>query len=357
MNVVGHQAHEEKYPNSEEAGSGPDKSGTAHNTEQEQSTDDGDFVNPLPRKRRAISKAPLSRKRHAEDAEASPVIPPKKRLASATRHSSRSPRPETQTIRGKDGKKGKLMSRCNPKDVLEAIRSLSDDQVAEIRRLGWGKFLEIKIDAVESRELYCFLMDHIDIVHMNLILSHDKILPISAQSIHIVLGLPIGGGELTFTKTKEITNAKKDLFDMLGEKLSIERLKLEVSKGLADELSLRCFFMIVFNRLLFPTSSYDVSNNDVRLTMDMSKIGEVDWCKLVVEDIRAAASQWQRRDCKIYYLDNLNHELNKGDRISIPRAALFDKHKVEHLTMHDRFTDRHGKLVYGGTQRKTRLQY
>lgn len=191
------------------------------------------------------------------------------------------------------------MSRCNPKDVLEAIRSLSDDQVAEIRRLGWGKFLEIKIDAVESRELYCFLMDHIDIVHMNLILSHDKILPISAQSVHIVLGLPIGGGELTFTKTKEITNAKKDLFDMLGEKLSIERLKLEVSKGLADELSLRCFFMIVFNRLLFPTSSYDVSNNDVRLTMDMSKIGEVDWCKLVVEDIRAAASRWQRRDCKV----------------------------------------------------------
>lgn len=113
MNVVGHQAHEEKCPNSEEAGPGPDQSGTAHNTEQEQSTDDGDFVNPLPRKRKAISKAPLSRKRHAEDAEASPVIPPKKRLASATRHSPRSPRPETQTIRVK-----KLLSKHSVNYIL-----------------------------------------------------------------------------------------------------------------------------------------------------------------------------------------------------------------------------------------------
>lgn len=53
---------------------------------------------------------------------------------------------------------------------------------------------------------------------------------------------------------------------------------------------------------------------------------------------------------QIYYLDQLDHELNNCDRISTPRAAFFDKHKVEHITLGDIFTRKDGRIVYGATQ-------
>ncbi|TVU25205.1 hypothetical protein EJB05_27693, partial [Eragrostis curvula] len=136
-------------------------------------------------------------------------------------------------------KKGKLWSRCTPKDLLQAITSLNDPQKKKIDDLHWGDFLSIKIDAVESRDLYCWLLDRVDTSTMTLVISPDKVLPLSPVLVHNVMALPMGGGDLP----------------------------------------------------------------------------------------------------KVYYLDQLDHPLNDCDRKSTPRAAFFDRKKVEHLTINDKITD------------------
>lgn len=200
---------------------------------------------------------------------------------------------------GSEVKGTNLMFRCKPRDLLQTIKSLSPAQVDEICKLRWGDFLKIKIDAIESRDLYCWLLDHVDTVSMMVDISPDKQLPISAASVNTVLGVPLGGGELSRVKMKHVTAARNLLrkqLGIVGYKITIKRLKEEVAKGRANELSMKCFFMIAFNKMLFPTASYDVSNTEIMLTMDLNQIATVDWCKVVVQDIRGAAAAWHNRD-------------------------------------------------------------
>jgi hypothetical protein len=114
---------------------------------------------------------------------------------------------------------------------------------------------------------------------------------------------------------KHIIAAKK-LFrkqiGMSGEKITIKRLRDEVAKGRADESSTRCFFMIEFNRLVFSTTAYDVSNTDVMLT-DLEKIASIDWFKIVVQDIIGAASAFGRTVIKSLQMPGCMDFICNGD--------------------------------------------
>jgi hypothetical protein len=60
-------------------------------------------------------------------------------------------------------------------------------------------------------------------------------------------------------------------------------------------LSDRCFLLILFNRLLFPTSSWGISNHEVLLTEEMDRFHETDWCHLIFNDLYEAAQKWHTR--------------------------------------------------------------
>ncbi|CAO2163491.1 unnamed protein product [Urochloa humidicola] len=53
------------------------------------------------------------------------------------------------------------------------------------------------------------------------------------------------------------------------------------------------------------------------------------------------------REHKIYYLDNLMHKENWGNRMITPRAALFTGKKVATLELADRLRDHQGIIHYG----------
>jgi hypothetical protein len=57
----------------------------------------------------------------------------------------------------------------------------------------------------------------------------------------------------------------------------------------------RFFFLILFNRLLFPSASWGIINNEFLMTTNMDRMADIDWCQLVYTDLCDAASRWQRR--------------------------------------------------------------
>jgi hypothetical protein len=81
----------------------------------------------------------------------------------------------------------------------------------------------------------------------------------------------------------------KDEFD-------IATLHEIIVNGHDDDLTIRCFFLILFNRLLFPTSSWSISNNEVLMTEDMDRLPDIDWCQLVFNDFCEAAAKWHKRN-------------------------------------------------------------
>jgi hypothetical protein len=81
----------------------------------------------------------------------------------------------------------------------------------------------------------------------------------------------------------------KDEFD-------IATLQEIIVKGRDDDLSIRCFFLILFNRLFSPTSSWSISNNKVLMTEDMDRLPHIDWCQLVFNDLCEATAKWHKRN-------------------------------------------------------------
>jgi hypothetical protein len=65
--------------------------------------------------------------------------------------------------------------------------------------------------------------------------------------------------------------------------------KLFINNDLAD----RIFFVVAFNKLLFPAVDNNVRGKDTFMTMDVSDFPNVNWCKAVVDEIRHAAITWR----------------------------------------------------------------
>lgn len=180
--------------------------------------------------------------------------------------------------------------------MLDAINKLSEPQKNRVRELGWGKFLEIAIDCVESRNLYLYLLDRVDTDSMFLRVPPNIELPINKAAVHAVLGVPAGTELISKKSSKELSNVKRELMDQLGiatNKITVPRLLEEVAKGNADDLSMKCFFLVIFNRFLFPGSAFDIANTDLQFIMDFQNFGKVDWQQAVIDHIRTSAKEWQ----------------------------------------------------------------
>jgi hypothetical protein len=81
------------------------------------------------------------------------------------------------------------------------------------------------------------------------------------------------------------------------------------------------FFLILFNRLLFPFASWDITNNEVLMTSNMDRMADIDWCQLVYTDLCDAASHWHKRN-----RTNITATIYGCSLIVLVSNSLFTKH-------------------------------
>jgi hypothetical protein len=113
------------------------------------------------------------------------------------------------------------------------------------------------------------------------------------------LGLPCAGGGREFTdwygEVDAAAKLRRDL-NVGKEEFDVVKLQGKIVLGNDDELSIRCFFLILFNRLLFPSASWGITNNEVLMTSNMARMADIDWCQLVYTDLCDAATRWHKRN-------------------------------------------------------------
>jgi hypothetical protein len=97
--------------------------------------------------------------------------------------------------------------------------------------------------------------------------------------VYLILGLPNAGGgkPLGIDEAIAANNLRAEL-GLSKEEFGVAALQERLRKGFDDDLSIRSFFLILFNRLLFPTASWGITNHDVLLTEEMDRFHEMDWC-------------------------------------------------------------------------------
>jgi hypothetical protein len=150
----------------------------------------------------------------------------------------------------------------------------------------------MKIDAVQNKILLFWLLDHTDPDQMLIKIGAGKVLPITPQIISMVLGFPIGGENFKQYSWKDGIIFRQQLISDLNQGLTedcdihISNLQQEILKGNVNPLMKRCFFMILCNRLLLPSSSNFIGSVDIKRTMDHQLFGVVDWSQAIFNDLQ-----------------------------------------------------------------------
>jgi hypothetical protein len=154
----------------------------------------------------------------------------------------------------------------------------------------------MRVDALGSRYHLAWLMEKLDHNDMTIQAGLGKELKITKETVHLILGLPNAGGgkALGIDEAVAANNLRAEL-GLSKEEFGVAALQDRLGKGFDDDLSIRYFFLILFNRLLFPTARWGITNHEVLLTEEMDRFHEIDWCQIIFNDFCQAAKKWHTR--------------------------------------------------------------
>ncbi|KAL6849934.1 hypothetical protein ACP4OV_020561 [Aristida adscensionis] len=221
------------------------------------------------------------------------------------------------------------------------------------------------VDGIESRALLRWLLDRTSPVDMKIHAGPGGTLPITKDTVIQVLGIPRVGGKLPIFEYSDQVLATRNLREELrlgkADQLSIFTLHDIIVEGRTDDISMRSFFMILLNRLLLPSSSWNISGNEIALARHWRTFGNIDWAQIVYNDLCVAVEKWHERDkekptwtvygCSIffivYYLDNFDHKHSPEDNFTTPRVKFYDKALIDELTRVDKRRLRDGSETFG----------
>jgi hypothetical protein len=176
---------------------------------------------------------------------------------------------------------------------------MSDRRRDTVARLGFQSIFDLRTNALESRSLIRWLMDKLDPDDMTIHSGAGKELKITKETVRFILGLPSAGSGRDFTdwygEVDTASKLRRDL-NICKEEFDVVKLQDKLVIGNDDELPSYVFFLILFNRLLFPSASWGITNNEVLMTTNMDRMAEIDWCQLVYIDLCDAASRWHNRN-------------------------------------------------------------
>jgi len=236
--------------------------------------------------------------------------------------------------------------------VVEVIAALTPDQCDYVCRKSFGPLLDITVVNLETRGLLDWLLENTNPMDMIIRAGPGKNLEITKDVIHQILGLPNAGGlpeKIDWAEAVAEAAAFKSRLGLGPRSFGVDKMKQHIEKGGADSVSMRYFFLIVFNRLLFCKGSFDITNDHIYWTRQIEQFGDFDWCQLIYNDLCNAVRKWHSRDKNqvtitvygcclvilIYYLDHLYDKAAPTTKTDCPRIKYFDSARILKLLKAD----------------------
>jgi hypothetical protein len=142
----------------------------------------------------------------------------------------------------------------------------------------------------KTSDILVYLMDKLNPESMILEVGDEGGLQINNLCVHKVLGIPRGKKDPP-RSTEEENECALALIRRsvhVDPKMDVkckDLLHLMSKLFINNDLAVMVFFVIAFNKLLFPAVDNNVRGKDAFLTMDVSDFGNVNWCKAVVDEI------------------------------------------------------------------------
>ena len=81
-----------------------------------------------------------------------------------------------------------------------------------------------------------------------------------------------------------------------SEDVKVQDLIAQIAKDKkGDDFAIRCFLMILLNKMLLSGTTDYITGKEAALTEDITKLCSVNWAKLIFDDIMNASKSWHSK--------------------------------------------------------------
>ncbi|KAL6657095.1 hypothetical protein ACP70R_004875 [Stipagrostis hirtigluma subsp. patula] len=259
---------------------------------------------------------------------------------------------------GGSQKVARSVTRSNVTYFSEIISQLDDRKRDLIERYGFGSLLQFD-KCVVPLPFACWIAEHVDVRSSDIVVN-NKSIPFSAESIHHVLGVPIGGKlidrkQSSFAKSEFLKSTKLSTlpsFKHFGDEL--------VSRRVSDEAVVRNFMLIALGTFLCPNSSTFPSGEYLLPLVNWKTAKGWDWSEFIHYWILKHVTKYQKRSISgkrsstclggclyflcVYYLDFLVFDPRVIPQ-SLPRIGVWKQNMIKKFANLDRKNRK--RHVYG----------
>lgn len=209
----------------------------------------------------------------------------------------------------------KAYSRCSLPYFSEIVNFVckSNCKVQLVRNSDFGYLLEL-VDCSIPRVFVQWIADNVDTEGEAIVLN-KKSIPLNAQSMEFVLGIPSGD---TIISTKE-EEAGKQAFLALFGLTEVPTIKFFGNKLMYEDLSdddfICCFMVVALATFLYPTSNTKPSTKYMGALANVEELKQLNWCRFVHE--------WELMYIKKYQKEKGEAKPNNNDtrRMYIPPSS------------------------------------
>nr|KAJ0194691.1 hypothetical protein LSAT_V11C700342620 [Lactuca sativa] len=178
-----------------------------------------------------------------------------------------------------------MKNRCSPEALLSIILGMSKEQKESVRSMGFGALLKMKIIDILLK-LGFYVLQKSDYERMVIDIK-GKELKVTAESVHDMLGIPIGGTKLTQLDQWSKDDTSYDEWKQQFKKDSIIRLSaiknVFVSTTQAD-FNFKLNFLVLFvNTFCESTSMGRCNLFPLSYISRRTYIRNIDWCSYVLD--------------------------------------------------------------------------
>ncbi|GJU67566.1 hypothetical protein Tco_1253825 [Tanacetum coccineum] len=188
-----------------------------------------------------------------------------------------------------------LETRSSPKTFYNSISTLKPNQKACLEQIGFGNFVEFKVDGILSK-LGLYVVDKFDAKKMELKLAEGS-LKITKNLISEMLGIRNEGIDIMAEEGKRNEEMVSSWMKQYGNKKDITPgdIKLRIRKSNSADMNFKLNFIVLFTSVMGQIKTKGICNlkilDYISPDIDMANIN---WCEYVLRCLKSCKEEWTK---------------------------------------------------------------
>lgn len=212
---------------------------------------------------------------------------------------------ETSTksqITEEHAKRHKLFMKLNPTFFCDMIESLSSSQKDWVTKTGFGSILDFNLHSYPKYLSY-IVVKNFDCDSCGIMVD-NKILQITENDVHRVLGLPIGPKSVPFIKSDSLAREWRKQYSDNKDPFRVavkDVLSVVKDSTLSDENFKKNFISLMFCFFFQPPSNSFIRQKLLRFCCNLDRCFDYNWCEFVISCLKKTTRFWLQKDETEYY--------------------------------------------------------